>query len=288
MLSELADIGCLFLVLTGGEVCCRPDLPQILELARDRGFAIRIMTNGTLLEGDRLTAVCAAEPICVDFSLYAADPARHDAITRVPGSHERTVRAIVACGAAGIRTVVKTVVMKHNVLEFEALHALVRRLGAEFAYDYALVPSDSGEERMRAHGLSESELVEFMLARIGSRVPPEGRRGSSGTDAACGAGRNVMAICPDGSVLPCLGYRVPVGSLAEQTVCRIWHSAELARSCELTKARAAVCEGCDLESYCVRCPGVAFAECGSPLDCSKSACMVARATRRAYNALVSA
>ena len=45
--EQLREAGTLFLTLTGGEFFARPDACDILRLAREYGFDIRLITNGT-------------------------------------------------------------------------------------------------------------------------------------------------------------------------------------------------------------------------------------------------
>src|SRR5688572_12899725 len=48
VLDELADLGVLYLTLSGGEVAMRPDFLTLVEHARKRTFDVRIFTTGTL------------------------------------------------------------------------------------------------------------------------------------------------------------------------------------------------------------------------------------------------
>src|SRR5688572_23659944 len=50
VLDALAAEGCLILTLSGGEVLLRRDFFEIAEAARQRGFGLRIFTNGTLVD----------------------------------------------------------------------------------------------------------------------------------------------------------------------------------------------------------------------------------------------
>ncbi|UCG54887.1 MAG: radical SAM protein, partial [Dehalococcoidia bacterium] len=45
ILRQLADDGCLFLTLTGGEVLLRNDFLEIARYARGLGFALKVFTN---------------------------------------------------------------------------------------------------------------------------------------------------------------------------------------------------------------------------------------------------
>ncbi len=48
LLDQLAAEGCMYLVMTGGEILERPDLLEILRYARAKQFALELKTNGSL------------------------------------------------------------------------------------------------------------------------------------------------------------------------------------------------------------------------------------------------
>src|SRR5947208_11550262 len=49
ILDQLADMGCLWLLFTGGEIFARPDFLDIYAHAKRRGFLITLFTNGILI-----------------------------------------------------------------------------------------------------------------------------------------------------------------------------------------------------------------------------------------------
>jgi hypothetical protein len=88
-----------------GHAAARP--LDILRYARRRGFALRLYTNGFLIDDAYADAARGVGLLEVHVSLYSGVAAEHDAVTRVPGSFERT------CGASGaarhgVRVVLKT------------------------------------------------------------------------------------------------------------------------------------------------------------------------------------
>jgi len=282
-LDQLAEAGCLFLAFTGGEIFCREDLFEILEAARRNDFAMRLLTNGTLITPAAADRVAALNPLGVDISLYAMTPGVHDRITGTNGSHRRTAAAIRLLRDRGVRVTINVVLLKCNVAEFAALTDFAGSVGAELKFDYLLTPTDDGARPMTAHGLSEDEITEFVRAHI--TVPESAPTAPDGDEPLCGAGSNALCITPRGDVLPCLAVRESVGNLKRQSLKRIWESPRLAELRDARYCNLRECRRCELAAYCARCPGVALAECGSVLARSDSACLAARATKRALDAL---
>ena len=94
VLDQLAELGCLYVTFSGGEVLVRRDFFDIVEHARQRGFVYRVYTNGIGLTEERARRLAALEPLTVELSIFSADAAVHDAITRVPGSFDRLIAAV--------------------------------------------------------------------------------------------------------------------------------------------------------------------------------------------------
>src|SRR5206468_2272330 len=65
------------------------------------------------------------------FSVYSHDAATHDAVTRTPGSHARTVRAIARTLERGLRVRAAGVLMESTADDLPDLIAFLRALGVE-------------------------------------------------------------------------------------------------------------------------------------------------------------
>ncbi len=283
VLDELACAGCLFLCLTGGEIFCRSDLIPFLRAAKERSFALRLLTNGTLLTpslADELADVC---PLAVEISLYAMDPAIHDSITTVPGSHALTLAAINLCLERGLNVAIKTVLLKANVMEFPALRAFASENGTRFVHDLLLAPSDDGADIMRESGLSEDELAGFFQSY--GAVPPATNFQALRPlpdDPLCGQAASTVAVGPSGDVFPCLAIRRPMGNLKTTPFREIWNASGLVSCANMRYSDLKECGKCAFFDYCIRCPGLAWAQSGDIAGCSGAACRIARAQKRAW------
>ena len=119
LMDDLADLGCLRLVLTGGEVLLHPHFLDLLRYARRKRFAVDIFTNGLLLDDRILEDIAECYPRTIQFSLYGVSEALHDHITRVPGSHRRTMDAILRTLDKNIPIAIKMPIMNVNFHEYE-------------------------------------------------------------------------------------------------------------------------------------------------------------------------
>ncbi len=120
VLDEARDIGMRELSLTGGEVFCRPDFLDVVDAGIDRGYHVRFVTNGTLLDDELLAGLCERPIKLITVSLDAVSPEAHERI-RGPGSHARAAAAIERLGEAGFHLSVITAFSRLNVGEFDDL-----------------------------------------------------------------------------------------------------------------------------------------------------------------------
>ena len=85
LLEELVEMGTLSLTLTGGELFLRKDWLTVARRARQLGFALRLFSNGSLIDEQLARDI---EPLhaTVEISLYAMRRETFEEITRRPGS----------------------------------------------------------------------------------------------------------------------------------------------------------------------------------------------------------
>ncbi len=284
-LEQLAQMGCLFLTFTGGEVFCRNDLLHILQSAKHMNFAIQLFTNGTLISEKIADTLAEIGLLSIEMSLYSTSPDIHDKITGTSGSHEKTINAIRLCRKRNINTTIKCPLLKYNISEYDNLRQYAEKIGAKFVFDFILVPADDGSKPMIDHGLSEQQIFEFLLANAGQKktIPAA----PNALAPICGAGSNVLCISPDGNISACLAFRKPIGNLRKAPIQQIWNSSSLDSLRASRYSDLVECRTCDAISYCPRCAGNALAECGNMLNKYESACTVANATKRAIEKLIS-
>ncbi len=283
VLDQLAEMGVLFVTLSGGEPTLRKDFLDIVAYARRRRFAVKVFSNGLRIDdamADRLADLAVQE---VQLSLYAHEAARHDAVTRVPGSWERTVAAARRLLARGIRVVCKTPLMRGvNAEHLEAYVDFVRSLGADVAVDPELNPREDGDRTpqvLASDGALRLDALRGLLGARGLQVPSLAAeaRAKRLRAAPCGAASGSVHVEADGSVEPCTLLSERLGDARAEGVARAWSSerARLLRS--LTHADLHGCRDCDLLPWCQHCYANALREVGDALGPHPSACARARA-----------
>ena len=270
VLDQLAESGTMYLLFTGGEPFTRPDFLDIAFYAREKGFMIMFLTNGTLITPAIGRDIMRLEPIFVGMSLHGATPDTHDGITGKQGSFTSMMQSIELLQELGIRVSLQTLLMDTNVHEAAAIKGLARSLGAYHVVSYQFVPTRRGSLSPFNYEADPGTLFSYFDSEPLAEDPPGPVKGE-----VCKAGRGICAISAAGDVSPCLMMPMKVGNIREAAFTDIWihhPSPELTRLRSLTWDDLTECRNCHLARYCQKCMGVAYSETGSLTKPAPSAC----------------
>jgi radical SAM protein with 4Fe4S-binding SPASM domain len=279
ILDQLSEEGTLFLTFTGGEILTRNDFFDIASYAREKGFALRLFTNGTLITSEVADRIKEFSPFAVEMSIYGSNPTIHDGVTRFQGSWELSVNALQYMKERNIKTYLKCTIMKQNIGDYEQIRLLAEKLGAEVRFSVSLSPRNDGSKTPLSYRISEEELYQFFsdlyehsnnLERtIPELIPKE--------ILPCRAAISSCSISPYGDVRPCIQLLKNAGNLRMNSFHDIWtSSAELKRIRDIRLSDLPVCSKCNLFLYCNRCAGLALLENVDLLGPSSEACIIAK------------
>ena len=303
VMAELAQAGTLFLTFSGGEIFLRPDLYEILAEARRLHFDINLKTNALLVTPERAERLREFGVRRVQISVYSDIPEVHDAITRVPGSLQRTLAAIPLLLEQGLQVKLACPLMRENLLAYRGVMALAEKIGVPYVLDLTITPMMDGNEGPLAHRIPVSSLLPVIqepklhactpqptakaaramkeyLAVIGSTVS-SGIESEAYEDLPCSAGHNSCYISPYGDVFPCVQLPQAAGNLRRKRFSEIWyHAPQLERLRGIRESQLPVCSRCEIRNYCERCPGLALMEGGDLLGAYERACELAEQKAR--------
>jgi radical SAM protein with 4Fe4S-binding SPASM domain len=271
ILDQAADLGTLWLLLTGGEPLLRPDLEDIYLYAKRKGFLTTLFTNGTLMTPALADLLAEWPPEIVEITLYGRTRETYEKVTGVPGSYDRCMRGIDLLLDRGVKLGLKTVVMTHNLHEFGEIRRFAEDRDLRFRYDPVIRPrlQDDHKPDPRALRISPEEVVALEEAQPGggeewvrlrdkyAHVP------ASAELYGCNAGIKVAHVDSFGHMRLCMGAVADSFDLAQGEMRDAWNSwAYEVRARTFTKDFA--CRHCDKAILCGRCPGFAQLENGDP------------------------
>ena len=298
LLQELARMGVLNVVLTGGEPLAHPRFFELGALARELGFVVRVKSNGHALDEVRaLRLRREVDPFLVEISLHGATASTHDAQTRVAGSFERLLRNLGTLRSAGLRIKINSTLTRLNEGELEQMYEIADGLELPLQIDPEVTPRDNGDLSPldlspTAAGLRRhyEVLRERSPAARPAAVPDAEPCGQPNAGDAprkhCGAGSSGAAIDPFGNVYPCVQWRRKVGSLHEHSLEELWHSSAVLETVrETTYVVRRELERLGNAAPTAFCPGAAEANTGSPLQVHAPARARAMSERQARKSL---
>jgi radical SAM protein with 4Fe4S-binding SPASM domain len=303
VLEQIAEAGTLFLTFSGGEIFLRQDLFELIAYARRLHFDVSLKTNALLITAERAARLGELGVRRVQISVYSDEPSVHDAITKVPGSLERTLAAIPRLLEQGLQVKLACPLMRQNLLAYRGVMALAERLGVPYVLDLTITPMMDGAMGPLAHRVSAAGLLpvlqdpalhachvrpseeatgvpELAWPSLGSAVT-SGREGSAYDDLPCSAGHNSCYISPYGDVFPCVQLPQAAGNLRHDRFVDIWyHAPRLEQLRAVRQSQLPVCSRCEIRGYCERCPGLAWMEGGDLLGAYERACQLAEQKAR--------
>ncbi|MCC6876502.1 MAG: radical SAM protein [Sandaracinaceae bacterium] len=271
--DELAQMGVLFLTISGGEATLRKDFLELVAHARAKRFAVKLYTNGLTMTRELAVSLAELAVQEVQISLYSHRPEMHDWVTKVPGSWEKTVAGVRHLVELGVAVVVKTPLMTINADAIDEYLAFVQSLGAHYSIDPNLDPREDGDRESQRLAVDEATKARALAHPLLARPRPAPGATRELARSVCGACSGSVHIEADGEMRPCTLLGVAVGHAVRDGVRQAWARTEQGAAIrQLTWADLHGCRDCDLQPYCSRCFANARTEGGDALGPYESAC----------------
>src|SRR5487761_673644 len=159
VLQQLAEAGTLMLTFSGGEIFLRKDLFDLRAFARELHFDISLKSNALLVTRERAARLKSLGVRRIQISIYSADAAVHDAITKVRGSFERSIHAIRFLKSQGLQVKIACPLMKQNLSGLAQLRSLANELDVPYVIDMTITPKIDGDMGVLALRSSAEELL---------------------------------------------------------------------------------------------------------------------------------
>lgn len=290
--DEAVDLGCLSLLLTGGEPLLRPDFPEIYRRLKRKGLLLTLFTNGTTLTPRLADLLAEWPPHEVEVTIYGSTPAVYEAVSGIPGSYRRCLAGLERLLDRKLRVRLKTVPMTVNAHEMGAMRALAASYGLPFHWDPLIncrVDGGTGPAAVRLSGeaiaaLDHSDPVRREQLRREFQERPD--YDPPDELITCGAYLSTFHIDPYGNLLPCMMVRRPAYSLRGGSLRQGWESFFPAMRRQ-RRTRRVLCDDCSHYAACDRCVGWSEIEAGDPEALVPFLCEVTHARARAFGEAVS-
>lgn len=285
LLDDLSDLGCLWLLYTGGEIFARKDFLEIYTYAKQKGFLITLFSNGTLITERVADYLSRWPPFAIEITLYGRTKETYEALTGIGGSYERCMRGVALLRERELPLKLKTVPTTINKHEVVAMKDFVEQeLHLEFKFDSLVNPRIDCSQSPLAVRLSPEDVVALdlhwpKLAAEHRNAALRDRRSEpvspqNETVYSCGGGVNSFAIDPYGQMSICVLSHQDTYDIRKGSVREGWEQF-LLKVRARKKARISKCVKCQIRSLCSMCPANGELENGDPESPVEFLCEVA-------------
>ncbi|MBF0187736.1 MAG: radical SAM protein, partial [Magnetococcales bacterium] len=250
--------------VTGGEPLVHGDFWSLVELLPNYKdlFSFAVLTNGRSVEQQQAERLKKLGASFVQVSLEGRRES-HDDI-RGEGDYDQVVQSIRTIVRAGLSCSVSFTAHRRNWKDFPHVARVARKAGATRIWADRLIPFGTGES-MADDVLSPDETQQFIkvMVRAGleTKLLSFGKSHvamnralqfleSGGRPYRCPAGDSLVALMPDGELLPCRRMPVAVGNLNRQKLVDIYKNAPLLHALRNPEQSGEGCEECFYKGSC--------------------------------------
>jgi radical SAM protein with 4Fe4S-binding SPASM domain len=264
ILDQLKKMGTLSITFSGGEPFLHPRFSEILDHARKNDFLINILSNGTVISEDLMNKIKELNVNKIQISLYSMIPDIHDSITRLKGSHEKTIQAIERLIKFDIPVQISCPIMKENKNSYKEISIWCKDRKIRALSDFILMAKCNFDTSNLDQRLSLEETkslvktiidVEEEYRQLLEIEPKSIDMEKFANQPVCGVGVDNACISFDGSVYPCSGFQgLILGNANKQSLFDIWKNSENVKFLRSIKNSSfPQCLKCDARDYCAMC-----------------------------------
>ena len=291
IIDDLYEHGLVKVCLSGGDPFSKPIVWDIIDYLYQKEIAFDVFTNGQRIV-DKVERLANCFPRLVGVSLYSGVAEDHDAITRVKGSWERSMKVVEQLSDLAVPMNLKCCIMQPNLHSYYLVADLAKKYGAEPQFEINIRESNDGDCLSRQLRLTEEQ---FKVVWMDKRLPDNllsdldsfAERKCRLDKNCCTVGLVDFSITPDGEVQACAAFPMSFGSLKEKTWTEILERNPLLddwRHC--TMAKYEHCGDYEYCKCCKPCAGLNYIEHGNYLKPAESTCDLAKIRYRLQTKLM--
>lgn len=280
IIDDLNGNGLVKVCLSGGDPFSNKDAWDIIDYLYQKEIAFDVFTNGQRIIND-VKRFADYFPRLVGVSIYSGVAEDHDAITRIPGSWQRSMQVVRELSELAVPMNLKCCVMQPNLHTYYMVADLAKEYGAQPQFEINITESNDGDICAKQLRLTEEQLQVVLRDKnislyLGKEVPNYGEVPINKQIKACKAGMNSVCVAPNGDVKPCCAFPMTFINLKDSQITDIFENNLYQ---EWNNSKVAQYEGCgDFPycGYCSLCSGCNYVEHGDFRKPAETNCFMAK------------
>ena len=281
IIDDLNDHGLVKVCLSGGDPFSNKNTWDIIDYLYQKEIAFDVYTNGQRITKE-VQRLADYYPRLVGVSIYSGVAEDHDAITRIPGSWQRSMQVVKELSELAVPMNLKCCVMQPNLHTYYMVADLARQFNAVPQFEINITESNTGDLCAKQLRLTEEQLQVVLRDNnlalyVGKEAPNYGGQKRDLSLCSCGSGKTSFCMSPNGDLRACPAFTMVYGNLCGRTIVDV-----LTNSKTLAEWRAAVvadyteCGKYDYCDYCNLCAGVNYTEHGDFRKPAETNCFMAK------------
>jgi MoaA/NifB/PqqE/SkfB family radical SAM enzyme len=270
----------LDIAITGGEPLLKKEIFELISYLNNSNSIgnLSIITNGTILS-DFLEELEKFKKLKeIKISLDGVSDETNDWI-RGKGTFSEAMENVRKAKGRKIPLILMFTVMKNNLADIESLPEFAKEKGFKGLIIERFFPLGTGKNiednvlsgneflnvwltilEKFGYSAKKEELIKFRAIKVlffKERVKIFG--------SECIVGKDGIAILPDGTVLPCRRFHLPIGNLLKKSLFEIWRESEVLNLLRKKSNLKGICGKCDIED-CIGCRAMCYCLTGDYLQ----------------------
>ncbi len=261
IIDDAYELGLTQIVFSGGECTLIKDFLKIAKYIKNKRIEFIFFTNGQKLydNKDFFEEVVNLYPHYIGLSLYSMEPEIHEKITRVKGSHFKTLKVIEKLKERNVPVEIKCFLTKYNADSYLEVVNFAKENNFRYGLDENLVPNKNYSNfHAQVTDKQQKDLYKYLyknkLTKFKNVIDEEFLN-----DFPCISGRTTLDIDPNLNVTSCPTANFNFANLHNISLKELWNSknsnSPLKKWSNVTRRDFTNCFKFEYCAYCNFCPG---------------------------------
>lgn len=257
VIYDLKKLGCLDVMITGGEPFISPVIFDLLDFLEENNFSFDIITNGSLINDVYIKKMKKYNLLnSVTITLYGLSEYTYESITSQPIEIKRIIEIYNKMNDDNICTYLQYCYLTHNFNDATKIRDFENKNNLIIKKSYTPIFSS-------LNGIS-NENLNLNLTHLNLLYKNNCIEFNTNNDPTIKCGKERCAINFNGDVTICEKFQENTfGNIFKDRLIKIWNSLNI-QEINCYSKLCVECKECVNKNYCIRCDGLSYVETKNP------------------------